>query len=71
MKTKLDFYPNEWDFLFAHCDFTDSEKDVIALMRRGMYQEDIAAELYVSRSTVKRRKAAIFRKINHCILSHK
>lgn len=68
---KLDFYPEEWDSFINNCDFTDSEAEIIKLTRRGWAIADIAAELYLSESTVKRRRKSIDRKILHYILTKK
>lgn len=68
---KLDFYPEEWESFIRNCDFTDSEVEIIKLTRRGWAIADIAAELYLSESTVKRRRKSIDRKILHYILTKK
>ena len=68
---KLDFYPEEWDSFINNCDFTDSEAEIIKLTRRGWAIADIAAELYLSESTVKRRRKSIDRKILHYIITKK
>lgn len=62
------FFADEWDDLIKNCGFTDSELEVIKFLRRGWVEEDIAAEMYVSRSTVKRRKHSIVTKITHYLL---
>ena len=68
---KLDFYPEEWESFINNCDFTDSEAEIIKLTRRGWAIADIAAELYLSEATVKRRRKSIDRKILHYILTKK
>lgn len=60
---KLDFTPAEWRDLFENCDFTDRQKEIIALKRRGMFNVDIAEELYISRSTIDREIKKIRKKI--------
>lgn len=72
---KLEFRKEDWEEFLENIDFTDNEKKVIPLLRRGWYQVDIAAELNISVSTVKRRITSITnktvsyimrtRKINH------
>lgn len=52
-----------WDYYLSICDFTDKEKIVISYLRRGWYQEDIAAELYVCRRTISRYVKNIKKKI--------
>ena len=64
------FFADEWDEFIRNCDFTDSELDVIKLLRRGWAEEDIASELYTSRSTIKRRKRSIVNKIKRYLLIH-
>lgn len=68
---KLDFYKEEWDNILTKCDFTDIELDIIRLIRKGWCLIDISAELYVSLSTVKRRKKSIENKIIHYIMLNK
>lgn len=68
---KLDFYKDEWDGIINNCDFTDIEIKIIELLRRGWCLIDIAEELYISLSTVKRRKKSIENKIIHYIVLHK
>lgn len=62
------FFADEWETFITHCGFTDSELEVITLLRRGWHEEDIAAETYTSRSTVKRRKKSIAIKISHFLV---
>lgn len=61
---KLEMRQGEYEKLLAECGFTDAEKDVLRLKRRGWANEDIAAELYCSRRTVGRRLRNIRRKID-------
>ena len=60
---RLNYYKDQWEDFFANIDFTDEEKQIIELVRRGWCQEDIAAELYLSRRTIARRYNSIFSKI--------
>ena len=64
---RLDFYKEEWDKFEQNCGFTDDELNIVHLMRRGWYLTEIAAELYISLSTAKRRKRSIENKIIHYI----
>lgn len=64
----LTFYANEWNEFLENIDFTDEEKQVIELVRRGWCQEDIAAEMHCSRRTVARRYTSITNKIVHYVL---
>lgn len=57
------YYADQWKVFIEHCGFTDAEMEVIALLQRGWYGADIAAELNISLSTVKRRKAGIKNRI--------
>ena len=60
---KLNFFNDEWEALIGNCGFTDVEMEIIPFLRRGWYAVDIAAELNVSSSTVKRRKRKVEQKI--------
>lgn len=64
----LTFYTDEWNEFLNNIDFTDEEKKIISLVRRGWCQEDIAAELYISRATVARRYTSITNKIVRYVL---
>lgn len=65
---QLDFYPEEWKEFLENIDFTDEERQIISLIRRGWYQEDIAAELNYVRRTIARRYTSITNKIVHYVL---
>lgn len=67
---KLDFYKEEWEEILNSCDFTDDELQVINLLRKGWCLIDIAAEMYVSLSTINRRKRNIENKVIHFIATH-
>lgn len=60
---RLEFRKEDWDEFLANIDFTDNEQKIIPLIRRGWYQMDIAAELDISVSTVKRRITSITNKV--------
>ena len=63
---KLDFDKSEWQDFIDNCEFTDNELEVLPLIRRGWALVDIAYELCISESTLKRRK----RKIEYKIVRH-
>lgn len=65
---QLNFYVDEWQEFLSNIDFTDEERKVIELVRRGWCQEDIAAELYCSRRTIARRYSSITNKIVRYVL---
>lgn len=67
----LTFYRDEWELFLSQIDFTDEERKVIDLVRRGWCQEDIAAELFCSRRTIARRYTAITNKIVRFVLRNK
>lgn len=52
-----------WEEMLENIEFTDAETEIIPLYRRGWAQVDIAAELDISVSTVKRRVTSISNKI--------
>lgn len=60
---KLQFLKEDWNEFLENIDFTDNEKEIIPYIRRGWYQVDIAAELDISPSTVKRRVTSITNKV--------
>lgn len=60
-------YNDEWEEYITHCGFTDDELEIIKFLRKGWAQADIAAELCISLSTLKRRVKRIYLKI----LQHK
>ena len=60
---RLEFRKEYWEEFLANIDFTDNEQKMIPLIRRGWYQMDIAAELDISVSTVKRRITSITNKV--------
>lgn len=64
-------YADEWEELLASCDFTDEECEIIALIRRGWYGVDIAAEIGISQRTEQRRCRSIAAKIRRYMLHHK
>lgn len=64
---KLDFLKSEWDELIDNCCFTDAELAILPFIKRGWAQVDIAAELFVSLSTLKRRMKNIKNKITRYI----
>ena len=66
----MKFYADEWEEFLSGCDFTDDERAIIALLRRGWYGVDIAAELNISHSTETRRVNSIQRKIKRYLLKH-
>jgi DNA-binding NarL/FixJ family response regulator len=57
------FYCDEWESFIRNCGFTDDELEIIPYLRRGWACIDIAEELNVSLSTLKRRRTRIGKKI--------
>lgn len=56
-------YDNEWNEYITNCGFSDEELEIIGYMRKEWIQADIAAELHISLSTLKRRVKRIYLKI--------
>lgn len=56
-------YINEWKEYIDNCGFTEDELEIIKFMRKEWAQSDIAAELCISLSTLKRRIKRIYLKI--------
>ena len=65
---KNTFLKSEWEEFIENCDFTDDELEILPFIRRGWAQVDIAAELCISHSTLKRRLKNIKNKIAKYIL---
>ena len=65
---KNTFLKCEWEEFIENCDFTDDELEILPLIRRGWSQIDIATELCISNSTLKRRIKSIKNKITKYIL---
>ena len=63
----MKFYNDEWEEFITNCGFTDDELEIVQLLRRGWYGEDIAADLGYSRRTIERRKRLIKSKISRYI----
>ena len=61
---KFEFNRAQRDNLVKNCGFTDDEVSVLDYKIRGWYNEDIAAEMYCSSRTIKRRVRSIKNKIN-------
>lgn len=68
---QLDFYKEEWEEFIQNIDFTVEELKIIELTRKGYFLIDIAEELYVSLSTIKRRNNKIIGKIIRYILKNR
>jgi DNA-binding NarL/FixJ family response regulator len=62
------FYNDEWELFIANCGFTDDELEIVPFLRRGWACVDIAEELSISLSTLKRRRTRIGKKIIRYIL---
>lgn len=69
MKSILNFKRCEWEKFIKEIDFTDVELELIKYIRRGWYDEDIAAELHCCRSTISRMKKSIYSKIKENSIS--
>ena len=61
---RFDMPKSEYERVLDECGFTDSEKQVLALKRRGWANADVAAEMYVSLRTVNRRVHSIKEKLD-------
>ncbi len=57
------FYKDEWESFIENCGFTDDELEIVPYLRRGWACVDIAEELSISVSTLKRRRTRIGKKI--------
>lgn len=81
IKKKIDYKKSEFDYIMEQCSFTDRQKAVIYLLRRGlnitqisMYNPrkddpiEIKNELPMSESTIKIAKKQVLDKIRELIL---
>lgn len=81
LKKKIDYKKSEYDYIMEQCSFTDRQKAVIHLLRKGfnitqisMYtpKEDdpieVKNEIPMSESTIKIAKRQILDKIKELIL---
>lgn len=59
----MNFFNDEWEAFVEHCGFTDDELEIVKFLRKGWACIDIAEEVNVSLSTLKRRRKRIGQKI--------
>ena len=64
---KFDFTRTEYEYFLAECPFTEEEKQVFDLRRKGKSIVQISFELNVSESTVSRRIKSITKKVKKVI----
>lgn len=64
---KFEFTKTEADYIIENAGFTDEEKEVFLLRRRGKSIIYISMELNQSKSTIDRRIANIKRKIKRVL----
>lgn len=81
LKKKIDYKKSEYEYIMEECSFTDRQKAIIYLLRRGLTITEISLykptkddpieirkELPISESTIKLAKKDILKKINELIL---
>lgn len=64
---KFDFTRTEYEYFLSECPFTDEEKAVFDLRRKGHSIVSISLELNMSESTVSRRIKSITKKVKKAI----
>lgn len=64
---KFDFTRTEYEYFLSECPFTDEEKQVFDLRRKGHSIVSISFELNMSESTVSRRIKSITKKVKKAI----
>ena len=64
---KFDFTRTEYEYFLAECPFTDEEKQVFDLRRKGKSIIEISFALNMSESTVSRRIRSITKKVKKAI----
>lgn len=60
---KLDFNKFEYDYFIENCNFSDRQKEILNLRRKGKSITAISLELYLSERTVNREIKRIKHKI--------
>lgn len=60
----LDFSKSEYEYFIENCNFTDRQKDILDLRRKGKTYVEISMKLFISEATVKRE----IKRIKHKIL---
>lgn len=60
---KLDFNKNEYDYFIEYCNFTDRQKEILDLRRKGKSIVAISMETYLSERTINREIKRIKHKI--------
>jgi len=60
---KFDFTYDEYQFFIERCPFSDEEKEILTMKRKGKSNIYIAMELHISDRTVTRRIKSITNKI--------
>ena len=60
---KLDFNKSEYEFFMENCNFTDRQKEILDLRRKGFSILSISCKIFVSERTVNREIKKIKNKI--------
>lgn len=60
---KLDFNKTEYDYFMEHCNFTDRQKEILDLRRKGLSIVAISFKTYLSERTINREIKRIKNKI--------
>ena len=60
---KLDFSKSEYEYFIENCNFTDRQKKILDMRRKGKSIIEISMTLYLSERTINREIKHIKRKI--------
>lgn len=60
---RLDFNKSEYEYFLEQCNFTDRQKEILDLRRKGLSIVSISMRLYLSERTISREIKRIKRKI--------
>ena len=60
---RLDFNKSEYEFFMENCNFTDRQKEILDLRRKGFSILSISCKIFVSERTVNREIKRIKNKI--------
>ena len=66
---RFDFTKTEYEHFMVECPFTDEEKRIFLMRRKGKTTKYMSFELNISERTIKRRIKSINTKILKCLWS--
>lgn len=67
---RFDFMRSEYEYILSECCFTDEEKEILNLRRKGKSNIEISFILCISERTVQRRIKDIAKKIQKLLIKY-